>query len=207
MADQSPRRRAPVEGTHGPSIAMKRILLPLSAFALAFAVGAVFTGNPPPPASAPATNSPAPEKPSEPAATAAFTAASAAVWKLGRNASMRDFAEVAQHLEQLDCTQIAALMDLMEKSEAHPTSLYRWWIARDPAAASAWMCPRLHRFLQDGPLGMTFDKDSAQLVSVWACALPEEAMEFARKNPQSDLSAYLLTDAMWAESSKAHDYP
>src|SRR5215207_3306074 len=106
MADQSPRRRAPVEGTDGPSIAMKRILLPLSAFAVAFAVGAVFTGDPPPPASAPATNSPAAEKPSELAATPAFTAARAVVWKLGRNAGMRDFAEVAKHLEQLDSTQI-----------------------------------------------------------------------------------------------------
>ena len=175
---------------------MRRFILPVCAFAVAFALGVVFSTDPAPSSLGQAAVPAAASSAAEPGTAAAFAATSAAVRRFGRQPSMRDFAEVAKHLERLDSTQVAALMDLMEKTEEHPSSLFDWWLKRDPAAASAWIRPRLRRILQDGPLGMTFEHGVGQLVSVWARALPQEAIDFARQNPQSGLSAFLLSTAL-----------
>ena len=186
---------------------MKRFVLPVCAFILAFTVGAVFTGDPAQPVLAPDSQPVMPIERVEPAATPAFAAASTAARNLARNATIRDFAEIAKLVDQLSAAQIAGLMDEMEKTEEHPSSLYQWWLARDPAAASAWIQPRLRRLLQDGPLGMTFNSGFGQIVSLWVRALPQEAMEFARQNPQSDLSAFLVAEALRWKPPKEQDFP
>jgi hypothetical protein len=110
-------------------------------------------------------------------------------------------------LAQLDSTQIGTLLDRLEhddwrSSDKQLSWLFTWWRKRDPAAARAWIEPRLIAAAQDGPLGFTFDFFArGQVILVWAKSDPKAALEFARLHPRTGLATKLLHAAMaeWRE--------
>ena len=176
---------------------MKRLLLPICAFALGFSIAgfhALSVRTQPPPTATPnltkATQLSAPER------NDGLASAIAAVQSIGFRPSLRNFAELGELLDQLDSTKVASLLDFLEKEPQHTyrdlECAFSWWLRRDPAAASAWIQPRLKRFAQDGPLGMSFDSSGGYIVSAWVKALPKEALEFAREHARTGLAAELL---------------
>ena len=158
---------------------MKRLLLPAFGVVLGFAIGAFRATELDP--------HPAPQARSVPGETGATpqvdgaAAAIAAMQSIAKRPALRDFAEIAARLEQLDAKQIGQVLDYLEKQSGSDPyrdagCVVEWWLKRDPAAASAWVQIRLRRFVQNGPPGMSFDNNEAFIVNAWAQAFPREAL-------------------------------
>lgn len=118
-------------------------------------------------------------------------------------------ARLGTALTQLDSNQIATLLNRFEHDDAGRFDdrlawLFAWWLKRDPAAAHAWVRPRLDAATQDGPtLGLIFEMSArGRLILAWAKADPHAAVEFARSHPRAGVSTELLRTAMsaWPDS-------
>jgi hypothetical protein len=192
---------------------MNRLVLPLCALLLGFAVGALWfqsTQSPPrnaePPLRTPATIGDGQSVDPLAAAIATFE-------HLGAESSLDQFVRIGAQLESLDSAQLTALLDYLETHlqnslDRRVGAVIEWWLKRDPAAASAWMQPRLLRWAQDGPLGSSFGYGVSSAAEVWARGSPEEALKFARQHPRSGLAVLLLEAALhnWPEKDAAKRY-
>jgi hypothetical protein len=192
---------------------MSRILLPLFALVLGFAIGTAFF-QPTVPGLTPVEPQLANATPSSsPPQTDRLAAILAALAQLQSNASLQHFATLGEQLHALNPAEIARLLDHVEKDPREPNFrlswLLHWWIKRDPAAASVWLKPRMLRLTQDGPLGKDYkDTTMGAALKAWAEAMPKEAVEFARQHPRSGPATVLLAAALpaWPEKDPAHRY-
>jgi hypothetical protein len=120
---------------------------------------------------------------------------------------LRGLAELGSALRELDSTQIGKLLDRIERDTSQPPSarlnwLFEWWVKRDPAAASAWIRPRLDAAVQDGPPGSMFlTHGRGRVIVAWAKADPRAALDYARLHVRTGLAIELLRAAMegWAD--------
>ena len=124
---------------------------------------------------------------------------------------LRGFARLGDALALLDAEQIAKMLDHLEASPDEQASqcgwLFHWWMKRDPAAAAAWLRPRLATLAQDGPLGESFTASARGAAALaWADADPQAALDFARSHPRTGLAAQLLSKAIsaWPDQDDRH---
>jgi hypothetical protein len=128
--------------------------------------------------------------------------------------SLRTFAEFGAQFRELDSRQLGQLLDYAELHEA-PTDddriafLMQWWLKEDPAAAIAWLQPRLNRLAKDGPGGFLTGMGAAyKMVKAWAKVRPQEALDFARAHPRAGIARVLITEAFaaWPEKGPAERF-
>jgi hypothetical protein len=122
---------------------------------------------------------------------------------------LASFVRFGAALEQLDSAQIARLLERVERvsqpfRDGRLAWLFARWMKHDPAAAEAWIRPRLDALAQDGPNG-GFDYESnarVKLALAWAKADPEAAFAYAKQRGRSGIAAALLREAMKAQGKE-----
>ncbi len=198
-------------------LAMKR-WLPLLLCALAgFAAGIASTFWPEQPAAKPAPSaSPAPvaatgsKTPADPKLSTAIRALAS----FDRDADLRTFLEFGAQFTELNSEQMSQLLDYAERHESgtdedRSAFLMQWWLAHDPAAAKAWLQPRLQRLAKDGPGGAFTGMGAAyKMVKAWAKVCPQEALDFARANTRAGIAIVLVREAFatWPEKRAAERF-
>jgi hypothetical protein len=109
--------------------------------------------------------------------------------------TLRDLVRLGPQLETLDPAQMGALLDELERHVAALredliSPLVSWWTLRNPAAATAWIQPKLKYYL-----GWTtrFHNDA---IYAWVKARPDLALEYVRKNYALPSIHHLLSAAL-----------
>jgi hypothetical protein len=112
---------------------------------------------------------------------------------------LQQFAALSEPLARLGPEAIGALIESVEREGREQRDyrsgwLFKWWLQRDPEAASAWVMPRLQLLVQDGPLG-TGTNAEADMADAWAKAFPQRALKLAREYPRAAIAGTLLYHA------------
>ena len=138
---------------------------------------------------------------------------SAALTALKEPRNFREVARLGGLLAALDSGQMRGLLDRIEKwpsqeADSLVPRLLANWTKRDPEAATAWMQPRLARYLQDPQFGNGFADFKTNLVRAWAANAPERAGAYARAHPGSKLAEIALHNAIfaWPDTDYAHRF-
>ena len=110
---------------------------------------------------------------------------------------LRQFAAMSEPMSRLTSEQMGKLIertqrDSIETWEHHSGWLFKWWLERDPAAASAWFQPRLRLFAQDGSVFGFSSNSDTEMIGAWAKAFPDDALNLAREFPDSGLASSLI---------------
>src|SRR5207253_2328108 len=74
---------------------------------------------------------------------------------VGNKRDLKALAELGGALGQLDAAQLSKLLDQLERVHSYVSDdrlpwLFTWWIKHDPAAANAWIQPRLELIAASG---------------------------------------------------------
>jgi hypothetical protein len=118
---------------------------------------------------------------------------------------LHDLARFGGEISRLDSRHVALLLDRLWKIDVARTHdfddrltwLFDWWMKRDPAAARAWIDPKLLSISQDGSPGAIFGRRTeGSLVLDWARASPREAAAFVEEHAHSGVADRLLAAAM-----------
>ncbi len=144
-----------------------------------------------PPASSPTPIAPAQQEPER------TDTLSEVLRALRLKPGLQQFAALSEPLTRLNSAQMGALIERIERdshqdSDWRSTWLFKWWLERDPDAASAWVLPRFRLLAQDRTdVGLDADGIS-QMIGSWAEKFPADALKLALEKPQSGLAGSLL---------------
>jgi len=121
---------------------------------------------------------------------------------------LQQFAMLAEPLSRLTGAEMGEVLERVERDSRESTEyrvggLFKWWLDRDPDAASAWALPRLKLLAQDGPLAFQPGGSDSTIVQAWGKRFPEKGLELARAYPRSGVAASLL----WNTLEKARANP
>lgn len=140
-------------------------------------------------------------------------AVASVITALSGEPSLAGLASTLQAIEHFTAAQMGDLLQRTltvrlrsGETEAQRTErvslLMRLWTARDPAAATAWMRPRLDRYARQPGFGSGYSDTETRLIEAWARNAPQLALELARNYPRSELGYQLLWNTVLISRDK-----